>query len=282
MRSRARLSSPAAAAASICRTGRGSCWSSRRHARGPGSLHPERTADNAQTLAMMTGHTAWTKATGQGRTHLRSWVLTDAQALAIRLYRFRTRCRVRDVAVWPDGRLAARPQSGPARFLCLVMIRVFGWLFLPGRSQASKNAGIIVLGHEVVVRGARSPAPGRQGNPGGTGPAAPGRAARRPARHAGHPAGQAPASPDPPADLPGSAGSPGGQPGDPRPGPAAGGGEPGPGIPPGARRADRLGYQVSEAAGRRILRSRRYRPAPRGLDTSRRTFLRAQAEDPPA
>jgi putative transposase len=40
----------------------------------------------------------------------------------------------------------------------------------------------------------------------------------------------------------------------------------------------RLGRQVSEATVRRILRSRGYRPALRGLDTSWRRFLRAQAE----
>ncbi|WP_431904007.1 integrase core domain-containing protein [Nonomuraea sp. bgisy101] len=40
----------------------------------------------------------------------------------------------------------------------------------------------------------------------------------------------------------------------------------------------RLDYQVSEATVRRILRSRRFRPAPRYLDTSWRSFLRAQAE----
>ncbi len=40
----------------------------------------------------------------------------------------------------------------------------------------------------------------------------------------------------------------------------------------------RLGLQVSEATVRRILRSRRYRPAPRRLDTAWRTFLSLQAK----
>jgi putative transposase len=37
------------------------------------------------------------------------------------------------------------------RLLCLIMIRVFGWLLLLGRSQASKDAEIMVLRHEVTV-----------------------------------------------------------------------------------------------------------------------------------
>jgi hypothetical protein len=37
------------------------------------------------------------------------------------------------------------------RLLYLIMLRVFGWLMLLGRCQASKDAEIMVLRHEVAV-----------------------------------------------------------------------------------------------------------------------------------
>ena len=162
------------------------------------------------------------------------------------------------------------------------MVRVFGWLVLLGRSKASKDAEIMVLRHEVMVlrRQVARPRPdwadrailaalarllpsalrdSRLVTPGTllawhcrliarkwTYPSRPGRPAvgQEVRDLVLRLAGENPAW--------------------------------------GYRRVHgeltHLGHHVSEATVRRILRAGQYRPAPRGLDTSWRRFLRAQAE----
>src|SRR5689334_9091374 len=161
------------------------------------------------------------------------------------------------------------------------MVRVFGWLVLLGRSQASKDAEILVLRHEVMVlrrqmarprpdwanravlaalarllppslRGSRLVTPGtllawhrRLITRKWTYPNQPGRpqTSQEIRELVLRLAAENPAW--------------------------------------GYRRVHgeltRPGHHVSEATVRRVLRARGYRPAPRGLDTSWRRFLRAQA-----
>jgi putative transposase len=164
----------------------------------------------------------------------------------------------------------------------LIVVRVFGWLVLLGRSQASKDAEILVLRHEMMVlrrqvarpepdwadraviaalarllpaarRGSRLVTPGtllawhrRLIARRWTYPNRPGR----------------PGTSREVRDLVLRLA---------RENPAW-----------GYRRVHgeltRLGHRISEATVRRILRARGHLPAPRGLDTSWRAFLHAQAE----
>ena len=170
----------------------------------------------------------------------------------------------------------------PLRLLYLFMIRVFGWLMLLGRSQCSKDAEIMALRHEVAVLR---------------------RQVARPKLDWADRAILAALAQWMPAVLrthrlvtPGTVlawhrrliqrkWTYPNWPGRPRISQeirqlALRLAQENPGL--GYRRVhgelSRLGYQVSDATVRRILRARRRRPAPRNVDTSWRAFLRTQAQ----
>ena len=76
------------------------------------------------------------------------------------------------------------------RMLYLMLLRMAGWLALPARSAASKNAALLVLRHEIAMLRRQHPRPrldwADRAILGRTDPAAPEAAADEPTRDAGH------------------------------------------------------------------------------------------------
>ena len=168
------------------------------------------------------------------------------------------------------------------RLLYLITIRVFGWLVLLRRGQASRNAEILMLRHEVMVlrRQVAQPRPDWADRAilaaiarllptalRGRGLVTPGtllawhrRLITREWTYPSRPGRPAVSQEIRDLVL------------------RLAGENPAWGYRRVHSELSRLGHHVSEATVRRLLRARGYRPAPRGLDTSWRTFLRTQAE----